>query len=128
DDDRRRDDRREDTEDERARDRERERAVDRGDDLGHERRELRACLRRRGGEDRLPQVTDSAELLQDATAAGRESRDDLWWERRCGELLRQLLHEPRAEDRAGDREADGAAELLEEGEAAGRGPDLAGRD
>ena len=40
-----------------------------------------------------------------------------------GELPRHLLDERCAEDRAGDRQADGPADLLEERQVAGRGPE-----
>ena len=80
-------------------------------------------LGRHDGEDPCPR---SPVPVRSTLAPARELVDDLLGHARHDELGRDLGPQPVGEDRAGDRQADRPADLLEEREAARRDPDPVG--
>ena len=101
--------------------------MDRVDDAGDERLYERLRLRRDGRQDPLAEVASSCHVGV-STARHCELLGELRGHPGGDQPRRDLLCEAAREDRSGDRQAYRAADLLEEGEAAGRDADSIGRD
>ena len=123
-------DRRADADPERRRDRERERLVDRSDDLRDERLDERPERLRDARQDLLAEVARAREVER---LAARRRRTANWSTNCCGMPFAtsrsgQLLRQRVGEERAGDRQPDRAADLLEERQARRGAADLSRLD
>ena len=122
-----RDQRRRDADHECRTGRDRERCVDRVDDPRDQRLHLGTERLRYRGQDPCAEVADPGQLIERVAPPLAKSLRELGGHPRRGQLLGHLLEEGLGEDRAGDRQSDGAADLLEQRQAAGRRSEVADR-
>ena len=97
--------------------------MDAVDDRRNQRLDERARLVRHARQDRCAQVADAGQVVEVRARAG-ELVGELRRHAGGDQLLRHLVEHGRAEERAGDRQADGPTHLLEQRQAARGGAQL----